>query len=109
MQNNEQEPQGFALAFFQKNPKVKPKIQAILSLESDGRIYVQTAGMKRPYASASLVTPDGHPLLADSLNYLKELARQSKLSQITYEYTENTDRVAEYNDLLMQGTLTNPQ
>jgi len=98
----EQQVQGYALAFFQKNPKSKPTIQAILSLEADGRIYVQTTTSKRPYKSASLVTPDGMPLLADSLNYLKELARQSKLSQITYEYSENLDRVSEYMDLLVQ-------
>jgi len=96
--------QGYCLAFYQKNPKVKPKIQAILSLESDGKIYVQTATTKRPFTSASLVTPDGHPMLADSLNFLKELARQSKLSQVSYEYTTNLDRVAEYIDLLLAGT-----
>lgn len=96
------EVQGFALAFFQKNPKAKPTIQAILSCENS-KIFVQTKDSKRPYKSASLVTPDGVPLLADSTNYLKELARQSKLSQITYEYTENTDRAAEYMELLLQN------
>ena len=106
MQESTEPIQGFALAFFQKNPKTKGKIQAILSLEADGRIYVQTALTKRPYASASLVTPDGAPILADSLNYLKELARQSKMSQISYEYTENVDRVQEYMELLVQS---NPQ
>ena len=105
MQPTEEPVQGFALAFFQKNPKTKGKIQAILSLEADGKIYVQTAVAKRPYASASLVTPDGAPILADSLNYLKELARQSKMSQVSYEYTENVDRVAEYNELLMQNKI----
>lgn len=100
----EQLEQGYCLAFIQRNPKTKPKIQAILSFEN-GVIYVQTATMKRPYASASLVTPDGMPLLANSLNYLKELARQSKMSQISYEYTENLDRVQEYMDLLMQGAV----
>jgi len=97
--------QGYCLAFFQKNPKVKVKILGILSLESDGRIWVQTATTKKPYKSASLVTPDGVPLLADSINYLKELARQSKLSQITYEYTENLDRVSEYMELLVQNKI----
>ncbi len=107
---NQQEENGFALAFYQKNPKQKPKIQAILSLESDGKIYVQTSTVKRPFASASLVTSDGHPLLADSLNFLKELARQSKMSQISYEYSTNVDRVQEYQDLLMQeGNTINPQ
>jgi len=101
---NQQEEQGFCLAFMQKNPKVKPKIQAILSFEN-GIIYVQTATTKRPLTSASLVTPDGVPLLANSLNYLKELARQSKMSQISYEYTSNIDRVSEYSDLLMQNPI----
>ena len=99
----EQEKQGWCLAFMQRNPKTKGKIQAIYSFEG-GMIYVQTALSKRPLTSASLVTPDGHPLLADSLNYLKELARQSKMSQISYEYTENIDRVQEYSELLMQNT-----
>ena len=98
-----QQIQGYALAFFQKNPKAKPTILAILSLESDERIWVQTATAKRPMKSASLVTPDGMPILATNLNYLKELARQSKLSQISYEYTENLDRVSEYMDLLIKG------
>jgi hypothetical protein len=89
-----------ALAFFQKNPKTKPVIKGILELGPDQKIYLQTSNNRRPYR-ASLVTPDGHVLLADSEEFLRELARQSKLSQITYEYTEDTDRIEEYRSLLM--------
>ena len=96
----ENEVTGYTLAFFQKNPKAKPTIQAILSFEND-RIWVQTSRAKIPYKSASLVS-DGMPILANSLNYLKELSRQTRLSQITYEYTENIDRVSEYMDLLVK-------
>jgi len=100
MENQDEVP-GFALAFYQRNPRAKPTIQAILSCEN-AKIFVQTKTTKRPYKSASLVTSDGVPILADCLNYLKELSRQSSLSQITYEYTENIDRVKEYLELLMQ-------
>jgi hypothetical protein len=89
-----------ALAFYQKNPKTKPVIKGILELGNDARVYLQTSSTRRPY-KASLVTPDGHVLLADSEEFLRELARQSKLSQITYEYTEDTDTIEEYRSLLM--------
>jgi hypothetical protein len=100
MENKEEVP-GYCLSFYQRNPRAKPTIQAILSCEN-AEIFVQMKDSKRKYKSASLVTPDGHPILANSLNYLKELSRQSTLSQITYEYTENIDRVKEYLELLLQ-------
>jgi hypothetical protein len=87
------------LMFFQKNPKTKPVIKGILELGPDQKIYLQTATARRPY-KASLVTTDGHVLLADSEEFLKELSRQSKLSQITGEYVEDTDKIEEYRALL---------
>lgn len=87
------------LSFFQKNPKAKPVIKGILELGEDGRIYMTTASGRRPY-KASLVTADGHPITALSDDFLKELARQAKLSQVTYEYTENLDKIEEYRALL---------
>ena len=87
------------LAFYQKNPSSKPKIKAILQL-IDNNIYSQTVDRRRVYRT-SLVTPEGFVLMADSSEFLKELARQSKLSQITYEYNEDEDRIAEYMNLLI--------
>jgi len=89
------------LVFFQKNPKVKPVIKAVLQLNGD-KILATTATSVRPYR-ASLVTPEGHVLLANSEEFLKELGRQSKLSQVTYEYAEDVDKIAEYFALLQGG------
>jgi hypothetical protein len=95
---------GAVLAFFQKNPKTKPIIKSILELGSDGRVMALTAKGTRPY-KASLVTPEGYPITAYSEEFLKELARQAKLSQITYEYTEDIDKIEEYRALLQQGNI----
>lgn len=89
-----------ALAFYQRNPKTKPTIKGVLELETDGKIYVQTTTSRRPY-KASLVTPDGHVLLANSEEFLKELSRQAKLSQFTFEYSEDYDKILEYKTVLL--------
>ena len=89
-----------ALAFYQRNPKTKLNIKGVLELETDGKIYVQTAMSHRPY-KASLVTAEGHVLLANSEEFLKELSRQAKLSQLTFEYTEDYDKVLEYKTVLL--------
>lgn len=90
------------LAFLQRNPKTKPVIQAILEIGPDNRVYAQTKTARRPY-TATLVTPDGHVLLSDSEEFLRELSRQSKLSQVSYEYTEDMDKIEEYRALLISS------
>ena len=92
------------LTFMQKTPKTKPKIIGILELGADNRVMVLTNKGSRPY-KASLVTSEGHPITAFSEEFLKELSRQSKLSQVTYEYTEDVDKVEEYRALLMTPVL----
>jgi hypothetical protein len=88
-----------AIVFFQKNPKASLTTKGILELDADGKIYFQTALGRRIYKS-SLVTFDGHVLLADSEEFLKELSQQSKLSQITYMYTTDINKLEEYRSLL---------
>jgi hypothetical protein len=52
-----------------------------------------------PY-KATMVTINGDVVMSNSEAFLKELARQSKLSQISYFYTQDEDLVAEYRALL---------
>ena len=92
---------GYVIAFFQKNPKAKAQAEAVFSLEADGIVWVTTARGKQQLKSASLVADNNHVLLADSDQFLREMARQSLPSCYSYEYTENTDRVAEYLDLIL--------
>ena len=89
----------YLLVFFQKNPKTRSKIIGILFIGEDGNIYCDNGTTQRVY-EASLVTPENHVLVSKSEEFLKELARQSKVSQITYLYTDNVDLVQEWWDLL---------
>lgn len=91
------------IALFQKTPKNKPTVCGIFSLEEDGRVWVQTKTAFRPY-KATLVTANNDIIMSNCVEFLKELARQAKLSQISYYYTEDDDVVAEYSDLLVGST-----
>lgn len=88
----------YCFAFFQENPKAKPKIIGILELQ-DNRIVVITKTGIKPY-KASLVTQSGNVLISNSEEFLRELARQSKMSQITYEFSNDFDKAEEYKILL---------
>jgi hypothetical protein len=88
----------YCFVFFQKIPKNKPKIVGILELLDEKIVMITKNGIK-PY-KASLVTSNGHILMSNSVEFLKELARQSKLSQITYEFSEDFDKAEEYKKIL---------
>jgi hypothetical protein len=91
---------GYTLAMMQKHPKAKPLCVGIFSLKEDGRVWVQTKSSFIPY-KATMVTLNGDVIMSNCEAFLKELERQSKLSQITYYYIEDEDRAAEYRDALI--------
>jgi hypothetical protein len=84
----------YCFAFFQKNPKSKPKIIGVLELINE-KIIMFTKNGEKPY-KASLVTQNGHILMSNSVEFLKELAKQSKISQITYEFSEDFGKAEVY-------------
>lgn len=90
---------GYTIATLQKNPKSKPTCVGLFFLGEDGRVWVQTKTRLVPY-KATMVTATGDVVMSNSDAFLKELARQTKLSQITYFYTQDEDMAAEYRALL---------
>ena len=90
---------GFTLAMLSKNPKSKTSCIGIFSVV-ENRVYVQTATSFVPYR-ATLVTNDGTVILSNCEQFLQELERQAKISQITYYYTIDEDMMSEYKALLM--------
>lgn len=89
---------------FQKEPKSKPEVVGIFTLQDDGRIWVLTNNAHRPY-NATMVSVYGHVVPSDTELFLKELARQTKMSQITYYFIENEDMIEEYKSLLLSTSV----
>jgi hypothetical protein len=92
---------GYTLAML-GNPGSKQKCIGIFSIGEDGRVWVQTAESITPY-KATMVSTHGDVIVSNCEAFLKELERQSKMSKITYYYTENEDTVEEYKLLLLNS------
>jgi len=97
---------GYTIATLQKNPKSKEVCVGVFFLGQDNtggpRVYVQTKAGAFPY-KATMVTSNGDVVLSNCEAFLRELERQTKMSQITYYYTEDEDRAAEYLATLAGG------
>jgi len=97
---------GHTIATLQKNPKTKEVCVGVFSLgenaQGEPQIFVTTKAGVFPY-KATMITTSGDVVLSNCESFLRELERQSKISQITYYYTEDIDRAEEYLQTLISG------
>lgn len=91
-----------AIATFQKSPLDAPEVIGIFILEDD-KIFLKTKKETKVCKSV-LINSNRHFIAPSSELYLKELARQDKLSQISYFYIEDESQIAYYEKVLTGDT-----
>lgn len=86
----------WCFVYFQYTPNDKAELKGILTIEEE-KIYFVNEKEKKELKSNALLTETAEEILPTRPTaYLKQLSLQSSISQITYEYTEDFNRVSEY-------------